>query len=131
VCEEWKTVTHVAYTMLKLMSFVQLLTTCGNLHTTLIVHANVKFVVPILPILVFVAKRLLNYFLESPICGKTLCAQKVNLWNGINVNVCLVNVTNAMLMCDHCRNPTLGLSVRMKLTLPKLGIWSPSGLPNV
>jgi len=43
----------------------------------------------------------------------------------------LVNVTNAMLMCDHCRNPTLGLSVRMKLTLPKLGIWSPLGLPNV
>jgi hypothetical protein len=30
-----------------------------------------------------------------------------------------------------CRNPTLGLSVRMKLTLPKLGMWSPPGLPNV
>jgi len=30
-----------------------------------------------------------------------------------------------------CHNPTLGLSVRMKLTLPKLGTWSPLGLPNV
>ncbi len=27
--------------------------------------------------------------------------------------------------------PHFGLSVKMKLTLPKLGIWSPPGLPNV
>jgi hypothetical protein len=27
-----------------------------------------------------------------------------------------------------CRNPTLGLSVRVKPTLPKVGIWSPPGL---
>ncbi len=87
--------------MLKLMSFVQLLTTCKNLHTTLIVHAIVKFVVPILHNLMFVAKPLLNYFLESPRCGKTLCAKKANLCNGINVNVCLVNVTGAVLMCYH------------------------------
>ncbi len=35
---------------------------------------------------------------------------------------------------DHietCRNPTLGLSVRMQLTFPKVGKWSPPGLPNV
>jgi len=30
-----------------------------------------------------------------------------------------------------CRNPTLGQSVKMKLTFPKLGIWNPLGLPNV
>jgi len=29
-----------------------------------------------------------------------------------------------------CCNPTLGLSVRMQLTLPKVGKWSPSGLPK-
>jgi hypothetical protein len=29
-----------------------------------------------------------------------------------------------------CRNPTLGLSVRMQLTLPKVGKWSPPGLPK-
>jgi hypothetical protein len=84
--------------MLKLMSFVKLLT-CGNLHTTLIVHATIKFVVPILHVLMFVAKLLLNYFLEVPRCGKALCARKVNLSNGTNVNVCLVNVTSAVLMC--------------------------------
>jgi hypothetical protein len=89
--------------MLKLMSFVKILT-CENLHTALIVHANVKFVVPILDVLVFVTKLLLNYFLETPICGKTLCAKKVNLCNGTNVNVCLVNVTNAVLMC-YCYVP--------------------------
>jgi hypothetical protein len=27
-----------------------------------------------------------------------------------------------------CRNPTLGPSVRMQLTLPKVGKWSPPGL---
>ncbi len=54
--------------MLKLMSFVQLLTTCKNLHTTLILHGNVKFVVPILHVLVFVAKLLLNYC--HPYVGK-------------------------------------------------------------
>ncbi len=32
--------------------------------------------------------------------------------------------------CD-CRNPTLGLSVRMQLTLPKVGKWSPPGLPKI
>ncbi len=67
----------------------------------LIVRANVRFVVPILHVLVFVTKLLLNYFQESPICGKTLCAKKVNLCNGTNVNVCLVNVTNAVLMCYY------------------------------
>jgi hypothetical protein len=30
----------------------------------------------------------------------------------------------------ECRNPTLGLSVRVKPTLPKVGTWSPSGLPK-
>jgi hypothetical protein len=30
----------------------------------------------------------------------------------------------------HCRNPTLGLNVKMQLTLPKVGKWSPSGLPK-
>jgi hypothetical protein len=30
----------------------------------------------------------------------------------------------------ECRNPTLGLSVRMQLTLPKVGKWSPLGLPK-
>jgi hypothetical protein len=30
-----------------------------------------------------------------------------------------------------CRNPTLGLSVRMQLTLPKVGKWSPSGLSKI
>jgi len=29
-----------------------------------------------------------------------------------------------------CRNPTLGLSVKMQLTLPKVGKWSPPGLPK-
>jgi hypothetical protein len=29
-----------------------------------------------------------------------------------------------------CRNPTLGLSVRMQLTLPKVGKLSPPGLPK-
>jgi len=29
-----------------------------------------------------------------------------------------------------CHNPTLGLSVRMQLTLPKVGKWSPPGLPK-
>jgi hypothetical protein len=29
-----------------------------------------------------------------------------------------------------CRNPTLGLSVRMHLTLPKVGKWSPPWLPK-
>jgi len=46
--------------------------------------------------------------------------------------------------CKHAKNenvfsckgknlsqPHFRLSVRMKLTLPKLGIWSPPGLPNV
>jgi hypothetical protein len=37
--------------------------------------------------------------LLSPICGKALCAKKANLCNGTNVNVCLVNVTNAVLIC--------------------------------
>jgi hypothetical protein len=32
---------------------------------------------------------------------------------------------------DHCCNPTLGLNVRMKLTLPKVGMWSPPGLPKI
>jgi hypothetical protein len=31
----------------------------------------------------------------------------------------------------YCRNPTLGLSVRMKLTLPKVGTWSPPGLRKI
>jgi hypothetical protein len=30
-----------------------------------------------------------------------------------------------------CRNPTLGLSVRMQFTLPKVGKWSPLGLPKI
>jgi hypothetical protein len=29
-----------------------------------------------------------------------------------------------------CRNPTLGLSVRRQLTLPKVGKWSPPGFPK-
>jgi hypothetical protein len=29
-----------------------------------------------------------------------------------------------------CRNPTLGLSVKMQLTLPKVGKWSPPRLPK-
>jgi hypothetical protein len=33
-----------------------------------------------------------------------------------------------MLEIKGCRNPTLGLSVRMQLTLPKVGKWSPLGL---
>jgi len=31
---------------------------------------------------------------------------------------------------DYCRNPTLGLSVRRQLTLPKMGKWRPPGLPK-
>ncbi len=77
------------------------LTTCGNLHTTLIVRAIIRFVVPILHVLMFIAKLLLNYFLELPRCGKALCAKKVNLCNGTNVNACLVNVISAVLMCYH------------------------------
>ncbi len=30
-----------------------------------------------------------------------------------------------------CRNPTLGLSVKMQLTLPKVGKWSPPRLPKI
>ncbi len=30
-----------------------------------------------------------------------------------------------------CRNPTLGLSVRMQLTLPKVGKWSSPGLSKI
>jgi hypothetical protein len=30
-----------------------------------------------------------------------------------------------------CCNPTLGLNVRMQLTLPKVGKWSPPGLPKI
>jgi hypothetical protein len=33
-------------------------------------------------------------------------------------------------MYKDCRNPTLGLSVRMQLTFPKVRKWSPSGVLN-
>ncbi len=36
-----------------------------------------------------------------------------------------------ILQVQACRNPTLGLSVRMQLTaLPKVRKWSPPGLPK-
>jgi len=31
---------------------------------------------------------------------------------------------------NTCRNPTLGLCVKMQLTLPKVGKWNPPGLPK-
>jgi len=34
----------------------------------------------------------------------------------------------AVVMVSSCHNPTLGLSVKMQLTLPKVGKWSPLGL---
>jgi hypothetical protein len=34
------------------------------------------------------------------------------------------------IVVQQCRNPTLGLSVRMQITLPKVGKWSPPGLPK-
>jgi hypothetical protein len=33
-------------------------------------------------------------------------------------------------MCNLLSQPHFGLSVRMKFTLPKVGTWSPPGLPK-
>ncbi len=41
------------------------------------------------------------------------------------------NMVKRWLKIDiNCRNPTLGPSVKMQLTLPKVGKWSPSKIPK-
>jgi hypothetical protein len=42
-----------------------------------------------------------------------------------------IRLINSRNIVHTCRNPTLGLSVRMQLTLPKVGKWSPQGLPKI
>jgi len=48
----------------------------------------------------------------------------MTIWHAKLVSV-LTDGENTM-----CRNPTLGLSVKMQFTLPKMGKWSPPGLPK-
>jgi hypothetical protein len=39
-----------------------------------------------------------------------------------------MDLMSPLLTQQSCRNPTLGLSVRMPLAFPKVGKWSPLGL---
>lgn len=79
--------------------FGQLLTICGKLYMVLIVHAIAKFM---FLLLMFVVRLTMKCFLESPRYGKTLCARKMSLCNGINEIVYSVNVISVVSIYFHC-----------------------------
>jgi len=79
--------------MLKLMSFVQLLT-CGNLHTTFIVHANVKFVVPNTTYFGVCCKAIVELFFGVTHMWENIVCQKGEFmqWHKCECDKCNVNV---------------------------------------
>jgi hypothetical protein len=78
-----------------------------------------------------VEKKSLLFSKLRPYCGiykrGTLKAQDQGI---ISQNKVAHLTYVARLMNINYRNPTLGPSVRMQLTLPKVGKWSPPGLPK-
>jgi hypothetical protein len=65
----------------------------------LIMHAIAKFV---FLILMFLVRLIVKCFLESRRYGKTLCATKMRLCNGINEIVYSVNVISVVSIYCHC-----------------------------
>ncbi len=99
LCKRWKIGTLVAYILLRLMNYEQLLTICRKLSMVLIVHAIAKFV---FLLLMLVVRLTMTWFLESPRYGKTLCVTKMRLCNGINEIVYSVNVIIVVSIYCHC-----------------------------
>jgi hypothetical protein len=99
LCRGWEIGTLVTYILLRLMNWRQLLTICRKLSMALIVHAIAKFV---FLLLMLVVRWGVKCFSESPRYGKTLCAAKMNLCNGINKIVYSVNVISVVSIYYHC-----------------------------
>ncbi len=98
----WKIERFVAHIMLRLMNCGQLLTICWKLSMALIVHVIAKFM---FLLLMLVVRLTMKCFLESPRYGKTLCARKMSLCNGINnivYSVNVINVINVVSIYCHC-----------------------------